>query len=94
MPDMTQARKALAIANEVRLERAQVKRDLRDGRLTVAEAMDRPCCATMSVESLLAAQHRWGTKRAGRTLSAVSINPARRLGALTDRQRAVLLAAL
>jgi hypothetical protein len=84
---LDQPREALARANAIRMERAQIKRDVFAGRLTVPDAFDQPAVQTMPVGDLLAAQNRWGERRVHRLLDQVPCTPQRRVGELTDRQR-------
>lgn len=90
-PD-AQRMRALVRANEIRSARAQLRRDVRDGRRTVRDVLfDPPDEAhTMPVGELLLAQHRWGRTRVRRALAAVPVAENKPLKALTDRQRLVL----
>jgi DNA-binding transcriptional ArsR family regulator len=88
---------ALAKANRVRLVRAQVKRDLRARRLTLADALEHPAVQSMTLAALLDAQERWGDARVMAFLARLSnrgcpISPSRRIGDLTPRQREIVLA--
>jgi len=83
---------ALARANEIRLARSRVKRDLRAGRLTLADALEHPAVQTMTLAALLDAQERWGDVRVTAFLARLSISPSRRIGDLTPRQRQTVLA--
>lgn len=74
-------------ANAVRRERSVVKRQLRAGRVGLADALEHPACQTMLIIDLLAVQHRWGTLRATRLLNLARIGHDRRVAHLTDRQR-------
>lgn len=78
---------ALAKANELRLARAQVKRDLCAGRRTIADVLDEPSVQTMRVAALLAAQNRWGAKRARETVRQVPCSEFLAVRDLTPRQR-------
>jgi hypothetical protein len=78
---------ALLKANAVRMERGVVKRELRAGRVGLAEALEHPACQTMLIIDLLAVQHCWGTLRATRLLALARITHGLRVGHLTDRQR-------
>lgn len=82
--------RALAAANETRLARAAVKRDMRSGSVSAADALDLPCVQSMRVLDLLAAQYRWGPARARQVLRRAMCSDALLVGALTDRQRAEL----
>lgn len=78
---------ALRAANAVRRERGVVRRQLRAGRVGLAEALEHPACQTMLIIDLLAVQHGWGTLRATRLLDLARVGHGRRVGHLTDRQR-------
>ena len=82
---------ALAKANTVRLEAAEVRRELAVGAITLGDALHDERAAVMTVERLLAAQRRWSPLRAQRLLGPMHISTARRVRDLTDRQRGALL---
>jgi hypothetical protein len=94
--DTSQCMQALARANEVRLARAALKRDVSAGRREVTEViLDSPWEAdSMSLSELLCSQRRWGRARSRKLLSSIALNEAKRVGTLTDRQRRVLVTAL
>ena len=100
MSASAQCMAALERANEVRLARAQVKREVRAGTLSISEAMDRECCQTMALFELLGAQRRWGPARIARALrtaelvARIRVSQSRPVGRLTARERAGILAAL
>lgn len=87
---------ALARANQIRLARADLKRDVRSGDVDVADViLDPPECAeTMRVHELLRARHRVGTLKASTLLQRAGIHESKTLGAMTDRQRHALVAGL
>ena len=68
MAPAPQHMRALAQANRVRLARAELKRRVADGEITVAEVvLQRPWEAdTMTISDLLQAQRRWGRTRCRR----------------------------
>jgi hypothetical protein len=86
---MTQALEALELANRTRRDRAEVKRRIKRGELTVAEVLADPpaCCGRMSIAELLGAQVLWGPKRCRRLLRDAQVSEIRRVGDLTERQR-------
>lgn len=88
--------RALARANEVRLARADLKRQLASGHLSAADVLLEPPLAVLSwpVAKLLLSQPRWGQATCHKFLSRNEIGELRRVGALTDRQRRVLAAQL
>jgi hypothetical protein len=83
---------ALARANEVRLARAELKRQVADGELTVADVvLDCPWEADrMTITDLLMSQHRWGRTRCRRFLLQIPMNETKTIGSMTDRQRRCL----
>jgi hypothetical protein len=95
-PDTSQCMQALARANQVRLARAALKRDVSAGRRQVAEViLDSPWEAdSMSLSELLCSQRRWGRARSRKLLSSIALSEGKRVGTLTDRQRRLLVAAL
>ncbi len=89
-----QAMQALAKGNRVRLARAQIKRDLKAGRVLILAALDLDDAQGMKVYDLLMAQPRWGRERAHKVLFSVPLSNGKLLSELTDRQRASLRLAL
>jgi predicted DNA binding protein len=87
---------ALARANQVRLARAALKRDISAGRRAVADVViDSPWEAeSMSLSELLCSQRRWGRARSRKLLSSAALNEAKKVGSLTERQRRILVHAL
>jgi hypothetical protein len=87
---------ALARANEVRLARAALKRDISAGRREVTKVvLDSPWEAeSMSLSELLCSQRRWGRARSRKLLSSIALTEGKRVGTLTDRQRRILVTAL
>jgi hypothetical protein len=83
---------ALAQANKVRLARAELKRQVADGELSVADVvLECPWEAeSMSIADLLMSQHRWGRTRCRRFLMQLPMNETKTIGSMTDRQRRCL----
>src|SRR6185503_11463673 len=83
---------ALAQANKVRLARAELKRQVADGELSVADVvLDCPWeSESMTIADLLMSQHRWGRTRCRRFLVQLSMNETKTIGSMTDRQRRCL----
>ena len=83
---------ALARANRVRLARAELKRSIARGDVEAAEVV-RDCpweTESMTLAELLTSQRRWGRTRARKFLLGLALNENKRLGTLTQRQRAML----
>ena len=101
MPEMATAAapqhmQALAQANKVRLARAELKRQVADGELSVADVvLECPWEAeSMSIADLLMSQHRWGRTRCRRFLAQVPMLETKTIGSMTQRQRDQLAARL
>jgi len=95
-PTAPQHMRALARANEVRLARAELKRRIAQGDVTVAEiVLDSPWEAeSMSITDLLMSQRRWGTTRCRKLLQTIPMTETKTVGSMTDRQRRALAAQL
>ena len=88
--------RALAQANRVRLARAELKRRVAEGELSVAEVV-LSCpweSESMAIADLLMSQHRWGRTRCRRFLGAIPMSETKTIGSMTDRQRNCLAARL
>ena len=81
--------RALEHANRVRLARAEMKRDIASGELSVIEVvLDCPWQAhSMSISDVLMSQKRWGRARCRRLLTAIAVPENKPVGTLTERQR-------
>src|SRR5512134_661229 len=92
----SQCMQALARANEVRLARAALKREIGAGMRGVADVlMEIPWEArSMSLSELLCSQRRWGRARSRKLLASAGLNEAKRIGTLTSRQQGILVGAL
>jgi hypothetical protein len=88
--------RALAQANRVRLARADLKRQIAEGEITVADViLDCPWEAeSMSISDLLMSQHRWGRTRCRRFLASIPMSETKAIGSMTDRQRHAVAAML
>jgi len=88
--------RALALANEVRLARADLKRRVLEQEISVAEiVLDPPAAAeNMTVADLLMSQKRWGHQRCSKFLAAIPMSEAKTVGAMTQRQRRAVAEAL
>jgi hypothetical protein len=87
---------ALARANEVRLARAALKRDITAGRRSVVDVVTgAPWEAeSMSLSELLCSQRRWGRARSRKLLASAALGEGKKVGTMTERQRRILVAAL
>ena len=83
---------ALGKANEVRALRAQLKRDLKAGRVSIgALLLDQPpYLETAKVFDLLLALPKVGRVKATKILQGCRVSPSKTFGGLSERQRAEL----
>src|SRR4051812_49608172 len=80
---------ALQRANAVRLARAELKRRVGEGQITVAEViLSSPWEAdSMPIADLLTSQRRWGHTRCRKFLQCVPMSENKTIGSLTDPPR-------
>lgn len=92
MTPAPQHMRALARANEVRLARAELKRRIAQGEVSVAQVvLDSPWEAeSMTIADLLMSQRRWGVTRCRKLLQAVPMSENKAVGSMTERQRRAL----
>jgi len=91
-PAGPQHMRALQRANEVRLARADLKRRVAAGEITVAEVISQ-CpweAESMAIADLLMSQRRWGQTRCRKFLSQIPMSEKKTIGSMTDRQRRTL----
>jgi hypothetical protein len=95
-PAGPQHMRALERANKVRLARAELKRRVAGGEISVAEViLDCPWEAdSMAVADLLMSQRRWGQTRCRKFLAQVPMSEQKTIGSMTERQRRTLAAML
>ena len=88
----SQHMRALARANEIRLARAELKRRVASGEVSVAEVvLSSPWEAqSMTISDLLMAQRRWGTTRCRKLLQCIPMSENKTVGSMTERQRHAL----
>jgi hypothetical protein len=87
---------ALERANEVRIARAELRRGIASGDISVPQVL-LACpshAATMSITDLLTSQRWWGRTRSRRLLVSVGIPETKPVGRLTERQRIATAALL
>jgi hypothetical protein len=84
---------ALRRANEIRVRRAQLKKDLKDGRVRVEEVLSRPpdYVETAKVFDILMAVPKFGRVKAARFLNQCRISQSKTVGGLSERQRTELI---
>jgi hypothetical protein len=88
--------RALERANEVRLARATLKREIAVGTVSAAEViLDCPVAVrSWPISELLMSQRRWGSTRCRKFLTRNNIAETKAVGTLTVRQRNMLAGAL
>lgn len=91
-----QPTEALACANETRLAAAALRQRVATGELTLAQAINHPDAASLTITRLLEAQPHWGKVRAKACLAALAaalepIGALRRVRDLSPRQRALVI---
>jgi hypothetical protein len=84
--------RALQHANEVRLARAQLKRDVSKGAIPVGQViLHSPWeAATMTIGELLTSQRHWGTARCSKFLASIEMSETKTVESMTERQRGLL----
>ena len=96
VPAPPQHIQALQRANEVRLARAELKRDVGKGAITVGEViLNAPWeAANMTIAELLTSQRRWGTTRSRKFLAGLGMPETKTVQSMTERQRSLLASML
>ena len=85
---------ALKRANDVRVKRAKLKKDLKVGKVRIEQILDRPpeYVSTAKVFDILMAVPKFGRVKAARFLNQCRISQSKTVGGLSDRQRHELIA--
>ena len=93
---LEQRREALQQANLVREARAKLKGRIASGELSAADVVvsSRWELNSMPIGKLLASQRGWGKGRCSEFLTRMQIREAKPIGSMTERQRALVSAAL
>lgn len=93
LPTLTteQRRDNLERAMAVRHARAELRRDLKAGRITLTAALDDPRAQRLHVRQLLASLPGVAQRRAGEIMFRLDIAPSRRVHGLGPRQRERLI---
>ena len=93
---LDQRMEALKRANDIRVKRAQLKKDLKDGRVQIEEILGDPpeYVSTAKVFDMLMAVPKFGRVKAARFLNQCRISQSKTVGGLSDRQRAELVGLL
>ena len=90
---LDQRMEALKRANDIRVRRAQLKKDLKDGRAQIEEILLDPpeWVETAKVFDMLMAVPKLGRVKAARLLNSCRISQSKTVGGLSERQRAELV---
>jgi hypothetical protein len=90
---LDQRMEALQRANEIRSLRAQLKRDLKSGSVSLVDVIASPpeFVQTAKVFDMLLAVPKYGKVKATRFLTHCRISQGKTIGGLSDRQRAELI---
>ena len=87
---------ALQRANEIRTRRAQLKKDLKAGRVSIHTLLKEPpeYVETAKVFDMLLAVPKYGRVNANKVLQQCRISPSKTIGGLSERQRSELVSML
>jgi hypothetical protein len=93
---LTQRMDALKRANEIRTQRARLKRELKAGRTQIHPLLLKPpeYLQTAKVFDLLLAVPKYGRVKVNRILTHCRISPSKTIGGLSERQRNELVSYL
>ena len=93
---LNQRMDALARANQIRIKRAQLKRDLKAGRLSIHTLLLEPpeYVETAKVFDMLLAVPKYGRVKVNKILAHCRIAPSKTIGGLSERQRSELISLL
>src|ERR671911_254850 len=93
---LDQRMEALKRANDIRVRRARLKKDLKDGHVRIEEILASPpeYVETAKVFDILMAVPKFGRVKAARFLNQCRISQSKTVGGLSDRQRAELVGLL
>lgn len=86
--------KALEKAKAARIKRAQVREDLKSGKITIKDVLDQKddeVIGRMKVSTLIETMPGYGKAKAAKVMSELKIAESRRLRGLGERQEAALL---
>src|SRR5204863_117225 len=84
---------ALKRANDIRVRRAQLKKDLKTGAANIDDVLQNPpdYVSTAKVFDILMAVPKFGRVKAARFLNQCRISQSKTVGGLSERQRAELI---
>ncbi len=90
---LDQRMEALKRANDIRVQRAKLKRDLKQGAVRIESILREPpgYVETAKVFDILMAVPKFGRVKAARLLNQCRISQSKTVGGLSDRQRGELV---
>ena len=90
---LDQRMEALKRANDIRVRRAKLKKDLKEGRANIERVLSNPpeYVETAKVFDILMAVPKFGRVKAARFLNQCRISQSKTVGGLSERQRAELV---
>jgi hypothetical protein len=93
---LNQRMDALERANRIRTARAQLKRDLKAGKVSIHQLLLKPPAylETAKVFDMLLAVPKYGRVKANKVLVQCRISPSKTIGGLSERQRTELVSML
>ena len=93
---LDQRMEALKRANDIRVKRARLKKDLKDGSVSIEQILREPpeFVSTAKVFDMLMAVPKFGRVKAARFLNQCRISQSKTVGGLSERQRSELIALL
>jgi hypothetical protein len=93
---LDQRMEALKRANDIRVRRAQLKKDLKDGSVHIEQILNAPpeYVETAKVFDMLLAVPKYGRVKANKILQQCRISPSKTIGGLSERQRTELVSLL
>lgn len=94
--DLEQRMEALNKANDIRSQRAKLKKDIKAGRANTQRLLLDPpeYVGSMKVLDLLLATPKYGRVKTNRVLNQCRISPSKTIGGLSERQRSELVTQL
>jgi hypothetical protein len=90
---LDQRMEALKRANDIRVRRAKLKKDLKTGSVRIEQVLSDPpeFVSTAKVFDILMAVPKFGRVKASRFLNQCRISQSKTVGGLSERQRAELI---
>lgn len=84
------------MANEIRTKRAQLKRDLKAGKVNIDALLLKPpeWLGSAKVFDIILAVPKYGRVKVNRILNQCRISPSKTIGGLSERQRSELVSQL